>query len=193
MSYFLIYKTTNLINQKIYVGQHTQKTSGFDGYLGSGTLLNLAIKKYGIKNFIREDVVSYETKEEMNETEDYWITCLSANAHQYPDRGYNLACGGYGGSLGEEVNRKISKFFKGRIKNYKVWNSDKKITDDEILFSFLWSTNNTKIRITTTGEYFLIKTLEGIMKANVGDYVIKGIKGEVYSCREDIFKETYDL
>ena len=42
-------------------------------------------------------------------------------------------------------------------------------------------------------RYIVIPTLEGIMKANVGDYVIKGIKGELYSCREDIFKMTYEL
>ena len=39
---------------------------------------------------------------------------------------------------------------------------------------------------------FYVKTLEGDMKANVGDYIIKGIKNEFYPCREDIFKMTYD-
>ena len=37
-----------------------------------------------------------------------------------------------------------------------------------------------------------IKTLEGDMKANIGDYIIKGIKNEFYPCREDIFRMTYD-
>lgn len=36
-----------------------------------------------------------------------------------------------------------------------------------------------------------IKTLEGIMKASVGDYIIKGVKGEFYPCKPDIFKDTY--
>ena len=36
-----------------------------------------------------------------------------------------------------------------------------------------------------------IDTLEGVHKANVGDYIIKGIKGEYYPCKPDIFKETY--
>lgn len=36
-----------------------------------------------------------------------------------------------------------------------------------------------------------IKTLEGIMIANKGDYIIKGIKGELYPCKPDIFKLTY--
>lgn len=37
-----------------------------------------------------------------------------------------------------------------------------------------------------------IKTLEGDMVADVGDYIIKGIKGELYPCKPDIFEKTYD-
>lgn len=37
-----------------------------------------------------------------------------------------------------------------------------------------------------------IETLEGDMLANEGDYIIKGVKGEFYSCREDIFELTYE-
>lgn len=38
-----------------------------------------------------------------------------------------------------------------------------------------------------------IETLEGIMCANVGDYVIKGVSGEFYPCKPIIFNKTYDL
>lgn len=38
---------------------------------------------------------------------------------------------------------------------------------------------------------FKIKTLEGDMNVSKGDYIIKGIKGEFYPCKEDIFKKTY--
>lgn len=37
-----------------------------------------------------------------------------------------------------------------------------------------------------------IETLEGVMSASIGDYIIKGIKGEFYPCKEDIFQESYD-
>lgn len=40
--------------------------------------------------------------------------------------------------------------------------------------------------------FILIETLEGVMKANVGDYIIKGVKGEFYPCKPDIFEATYD-
>lgn len=37
-----------------------------------------------------------------------------------------------------------------------------------------------------------IETLEGTMRASVGDYIIKGVKGEFYPCKPDIFEETYE-
>lgn len=37
-----------------------------------------------------------------------------------------------------------------------------------------------------------IKTLEGTMVAKAGDYIIKGVKGEIYPCKADIFKKTYE-
>ena len=37
-----------------------------------------------------------------------------------------------------------------------------------------------------------ITTLEGVMAANVGDYIIKGVNGEFYPCKPDIFEKTYE-
>ncbi len=46
----------------------------------------------------------------------------------------------------------------------------------------------------TLGDSWLeIFTLEGTMRANVGDYIIRGVQGEFYPCRADIFKATYEL
>lgn len=42
-----------------------------------------------------------------------------------------------------------------------------------------------------TSEVVYIETLEGIMKASIGDFIIKGIEGEIYPCKPDIFKKTY--
>ena len=38
-----------------------------------------------------------------------------------------------------------------------------------------------------------IQTLEGVMTASIGDWIIKGVKGEFYPCRPDIFAETYEV
>ena len=40
--------------------------------------------------------------------------------------------------------------------------------------------------------YCIIKTLEGEMKGDYGDYIIQGVKGEIYPCKPDIFEQTYD-
>lgn len=41
-------------------------------------------------------------------------------------------------------------------------------------------------------EIILIHTLEGDMKVNVGDFIVKGVQGEFYPCKPDIFAETYE-
>lgn len=43
-----------------------------------------------------------------------------------------------------------------------------------------------------TLNYPNIKTLEGTMRVSSGDYIIKGVNGEFYPCKPDIFKKTYD-
>lgn len=43
-----------------------------------------------------------------------------------------------------------------------------------------------------TGEFLAIHTLEGIMHAAQGDWIIQGIKGEIYPCKPDIFAATYE-
>jgi hypothetical protein len=42
------------------------------------------------------------------------------------------------------------------------------------------------------GEFLLIETLEGTHRANPGDWIIKGVKGEFYPCKPDIFDATYE-
>jgi hypothetical protein len=51
--YYLIYKITNLINNKIYIGKHITKDKN-DDYMGSGKLITRAIEKYGLENFKKE-------------------------------------------------------------------------------------------------------------------------------------------
>lgn len=43
-----------------------------------------------------------------------------------------------------------------------------------------------------TDKPVIIKTLEGDMKASVGDYIITGVNGEQYPCKPDIFEKTYE-
>lgn len=102
--YKFIYKTTNNINGKIYIGQHiTDRLS--DGYKGSGIVIEQAFKKYGKHNFKMDILEFYEgdSKEEFNNLERSYIEKFDSIN---PEIGYNrtLCCGG--GFLGEEVYKK---------------------------------------------------------------------------------------
>jgi hypothetical protein len=43
------------------------------------------------------------------------------------------------------------------------------------------------------GIYLLISTLEGDMKARLNDWIIRGVNGELYPCKPDIFEKTYEI
>lgn len=108
--YGYIYKTTNLINGKVYIGQH--KHSDFDkNYYGSGKILTSAIKKYGRKNFKCELVECCHTKQEMDNKEKYWIAFYSKT-----NNCYNITKGGEGRAapLSQESRIKLSKSLTGR-------------------------------------------------------------------------------
>ena len=73
MNYGYVYKTTNLINNKIYIGQHKWTGHEIDPkYLGSGKILKEAIKTYGKENFKCEILEWCESFDELNKRERYW-------------------------------------------------------------------------------------------------------------------------
>lgn len=86
-----IYKTTNNINGKIYIGK-SETTN--EHYLGSGIYLQRAIKKYGKNNFIREVIEdNINNSNILCEREIYWIKYFNSTN---PKIGYNLSIGGDG-------------------------------------------------------------------------------------------------
>ena len=93
--HYIIYRTTNLINNKYYVGCH-QTANINDGYLGSGKHLKHAIKKYGHENFKVEILHFANSKIEMFDLERQIVTENLIN----DPLSYNLKIGGSGGNPG---------------------------------------------------------------------------------------------
>lgn len=87
----VIYKTTNLINDKIYIGKDSKHNPE---YLGSGKLLKQAIKKYGASNFNKTIIEKCSSTDTLNEREIFWISFYNSTDRNI---GYNIACGGTGG------------------------------------------------------------------------------------------------
>lgn len=105
-----VYKTTNLLNNKIYVGKRIYRKKDDDWYLGSGIWLNRVIKKYGRVNFKKEILEWCNSKEELCEREIFWIQQLKSTN---PEIGYNLSLGGEGGNVGKEAYIIIGNKLRG--------------------------------------------------------------------------------
>lgn len=98
---FCIYKITNIINNKFYIGKHSYGLSPFDDYSGGGILLNRAYEKYGVEHFEKE-ILEYNIREsEINDLEKFYI---KKYRDLYPDLCYNIASGGDGGITYVGVN-----------------------------------------------------------------------------------------
>ena len=85
--HYTIYKITNKINGKTYIGKH-QTTDLNDGYMGSGKLLKKVIEKYGLENFTKEILFDFNNEAEMNSKEAELVVVSEET--------YNLCPGGHG-------------------------------------------------------------------------------------------------
>lgn len=90
--FYTIYKITNKLNGKIYIGKHQTKDLD-DNYMGSGKILRHAIDKHGIENFEKEILFRFDNEEEMNAKEAELVT----GEFVKEDTNYNLCPGGKGG------------------------------------------------------------------------------------------------
>lgn len=104
--YGYIYKTTNLINGKQYIGQHQATKFEPEKYKGSGTYLKRAFKKYGKENFVCELLETCDSLEELNLKEEYWICVFNA---VLSEMFYNIAAGGSNCSKTDEQRKHLSE------------------------------------------------------------------------------------
>lgn len=116
--YGYVYLTTNIVNGRKYIGQHKGE---FDpAYIGSGTVLRRAIRKYGRDNFSLEVLCEYSTKEALNAGELHFIALFEATASE---NYYNLAAGGCGGDTWASKSPEERSAI-----GLKIWNN---LTDEQ--------------------------------------------------------------
>lgn len=107
-----IYKITNIVNNKIYIGktiklvedrfiEHGRQALQYD----SKYAIHRAIRKYGIENFKIEKICKCKNVKGLNKMEIYFIKKFDS---MNPKLGYNMTIGGEGGTQSEEVRKRIS-------------------------------------------------------------------------------------
>jgi len=115
--FYTIYKITNKLNQKFYIGMH-QTENIDDGYMGSGKRIKAAIKKYGFENFKKEILHIFDNEEDMKNKEKELVVIN--------EQSYNLCEGGKGGfgyinsHLKQEVSSQKRERQKSKPKSYYV-------------------------------------------------------------------------
>lgn len=118
--FYYIYKITNLLNGKTYIGKHSTYDLN-DGYMGSGKMISASINKYGIDIFEKE-ILEFTSEDEINEREIFYISHYKSIGKAE----YNIAKGGQGGStayMSDEDKRKRTE---------KIQNSWKSKSEEEL-------------------------------------------------------------
>lgn len=89
MTYYIIYKITNLLNDKIYVGFHKTEDI-YDDYMGSGKLIKEAITEFGVQNFKKDIIAIFDNKDDAEALEAEIVN----KDFVLRDDTYNLSIGG---------------------------------------------------------------------------------------------------
>ena len=109
----LIYKITNRVNNKVYIGQTTQplyKRWWRHCHNGKKSVIGSAIAKYGKENFTIEVIDTGTSLEELNEKEIYWIN----HYNSISPNGYNIAGGGRNHIVTDALRKRLSEVHKGK-------------------------------------------------------------------------------
>lgn len=162
-TYNYLYRITNKINHKIYIGCH-QTDNLDDGYLGSGKALKNAINKYGAENFEKTILEYFDNAEDMFKAEARVVTrefIKGAN-------NYNMSEGGRGGYKGEEC-------YQNPIRNAKLSAANKGIATAR-------DTYGTVLRVSKDDPRWETKELVG---HTTGQSTVKDASGRIYKVPVD--------
>lgn len=188
--YGYIYKITNKINGKIYIGQHSKSDNSLEkldeSYWGSGIKITKAIKKYGKEAFTMEIVCWCNSLEELNDREKYYITTLNCSNDTI---GYNIAEGGSAGNLisGYSEKEKAAHYSKISKGNKEAWENPE--IRDKYLDAFQnrgqsWRNNISEALIGHKGHPMSEENKEKLIRRNLGNTWGLGNKsrtGQVFS------------
>ena len=198
---YTVYKITNLINNKVYIGQtsksidarfnrHWKEKNSYDRYL------HRALRKYNKCDFKIETLANAFNKEDLNYLECYFIAFYKSNNSKY---GYNLTVGGDGGLRSPEVIKKATAKLKGKKRPKSVCDKiskklkGRKMTDEQIkksvknrrLKSGYINKNKTPVSIKTPDN--LIFNFKSIEEANQNLPISKGsIFNLVHGIRNEV-------
>jgi group I intron endonuclease len=187
----IIYKTTNTINGKIYVGKSKNNKPS---YFGSGIVINFALKKYGRNNFKKEILEECHSIEELNKQENFWILKLESFK---PEIGYNRSFGGDGfsGITAETIEKiRTKNLGKKRTDEQKQHISlslkDKPKTEEhKQSLSVAWEKRKIEKPYTDETKEKMRKSMLG---KNIGKYIknyeFKGPDGLIYNTEKGFVK-----
>ena len=150
--FYIIYKTTNKLNNHFYIGKHQCETLE-DGYLGFGVRLKQAIKKYGKENFTREILFIFDNELDMNNKEKELVTeSLIADKTCY-----NMTLGGEGGPifLGQHHSEETKQLLRDKRKLQPIYHKTPEQIERE---------RQTRLA-KNNGKYFSDETIQKIREA----------------------------
>lgn len=191
MYMWVIYKHTNLVNGKYYIGQtkrdlmtrwiETVKHANYEGTLYRNALFYRAIRKYGPSNWKHETIESgIETLEDANDREAFWIALFCSNNKRF---GYNSTSGGRQGAMTLEVKNRLSESHLGKehalSTKEKISEMSRKTVENYVGESFHWNSKLTtaqvaNIRLLLSEKQMRQKDIAQMF--NVSDTTISHIK-----------------
>lgn len=174
----IVYKTTNTVNGKFYIGKHSTDNLD-DGYLGSGVILTRAVKKHGKEQFVREVIRQFDDEGEAYRFERELIESIGLD----PTKCYNACHGGVGFWKGmthtAEAKAKISAANKGR----KMPPGFAAKMSELMKGRALSDTAKQKLSLINTGRRLTEEVKEKISEGGKGRVVSEETKGRISAAR----------
>src|SRR5574343_246116 len=194
--FYTVYKTTNKVNGKIYVGFHSTNDLD-DGYLGSGKILKRAIEKYGVDNFKKEYIAIFDNRKDAENLEREIVNkdfvCEETN--------YNVSVGGnvailYGKS-NDFYGKTHSKETIDSIRNKKIGSKHSEETKRAISKSTkeTWKSEELRrqVSLRSKGQKFSEATRLKISMAHKGKIVTEDTRCKLSKVKKEFFANLNEV